>query len=111
MKMFNFLQQIGNSGTEHTSRGTSRGQGQGQGQGQGSNKGQILPNFGNNQNKSLPSTGHHLSLTRGRGLLGGQLSWPRDKPITNKKQIPVTATIKVANNKKQGQKRKDSALV
>jgi hypothetical protein len=85
-----FLRQIGPSGTGHTSRGTSRGRGQGQ----GLNKGQIRPNFGNNQNKSLPSTSHHLSSTRGRGLLRGQLSWPRGKPITNKKEIPCCGDYK-----------------
>ena len=88
-----FVQQIGPSGTRHTSRGASRGRGQGR----GSNIGQIRPNFGKNQNKSLPSTSHHLSSTRGRGLLRGQPSWPRGKPITNRKQ-PVVATMKVANN-------------
>ena len=88
-----FVQQIGPSGTRHTSRGASRGRGQGR----GSNIGQIRPNFGKNQNKSLPSTSHHLSSTRGRGLLRGQPSWPRGKPITNRKQ-PVVANIKVANN-------------
>ena len=52
-----FVQQIGPSGTRHTSRGASRGR--------GSNKGQIRPNFCKNQNKNLPSTSHHLSSTRG----------------------------------------------
>jgi hypothetical protein len=107
-----FVEQIGPSGTRHTSRGTS----QGQGQGQGSNRGQIRPNFGSNHNKNLPSTRHYLSLTRGRGLLRRQPSWPRGKLTTNRKQ-PVVAAIKVANNinnnnsnnNKQGQKRKDSA--
>jgi len=106
-----FVQQIGPSGTRYTSRGASRGRGQGR----GSYKGQIRPNFGKNQNKSLPSTSHHLSSTRGRGLLRGQPSWPRGKPITNRKQS-VVATIKVTNNNnnnnnnnKQGLKRKDSA--
>ncbi len=56
-----FVQQIGPSGTRNTSRGTSRGRGQGR----GSNKGQIRPNFGRNQNKSLPSTSHHSSSTDG----------------------------------------------
>ena len=88
-----FVQQIGPSGTRHTSRGASRGRGQGR----GSNIGQIRPNFGKNQNKSLPSTSHQSSSTRGRGFLRGQPSWPRGKPITNRKQ-PVVATIKVANN-------------
>ena len=88
-----FVQQIGPSGTRHTSRGASRGRGQGR----GSNIGQIRPNFGKNQNKSLPSTSHHSSSTRGRDFLRGQPSWPRGKPITNRKQ-PVVATMKVANN-------------
>jgi len=54
-------------------------------------------------------------LTRGRGLHRGEPSWPRGKPITNRKQNPVVATIKVANNNnknnnnKQGLKRNDSA--
>ncbi len=109
-----FVQQIGPSGTRHTSRGASRGRGQGR----GSNIGQIRPNFGKNQNKSLPSTSHHSSSTRGRGFLRGQPSWPRGKPITNRKQ-PVVATMKVANNSnnnsnnnnnKQGLKRKDYAF-
>ena len=45
----------------------------------------------------------------------GEPSWPRGKPITNRKQNPVVATIKVANNNnknnnnKQGLKRNDSA--
>ena len=39
-----FVQQIGPSGTRHTSRGSSRGRGQGR----GSNIGQIRPNFGKN---------------------------------------------------------------
>ena len=107
-----FVQQIGPSGTRHTSRGASRGRGQGR----GSNIGQIRPNFGKNQNKSLPSTSHHSSSTRGRGFLRGQPSWPRGKPITNRKQ-PVVVTMKVANNSnnnsnnnnKQGLKRKDYA--
>jgi len=38
-----------------------------------------------------------LSSTRGRGILRGQPSWPRGKPITNRKQL-VVATMKVANN-------------
>jgi len=38
-----FVQQIGPSGTRHTSRGASRGR--------GSNKGQIRPNFCKNQKK------------------------------------------------------------
>jgi hypothetical protein len=57
-----------------------------------------------------------LSLTRGRGLLRGQPSWPRGKLTTNREQ-PVVATMKVANNSnnnnnnnnKQGQERKDNA--
>jgi len=88
-----FVQQIGPSGTRHTSRGASRGWGQGR----GSNIGQIRPNFGVNQNKSLASSSHHLSSTRGRSLPRGQPAWPRGKPTTNKKQ-PVVATMKVANN-------------
>jgi len=88
-----FVQQIGPSGTRHTSRGASRGRGQGR----GSNIGQIRPNFGNNQNKSLASSSHHLSSTQGRSLPRGQPAWPRGKPITNKK-LPVVATMKVANN-------------
>jgi hypothetical protein len=104
-----FEQQIGPSGTKHTSRGASRGRGQRR----DSNIGQIRPNFGENQNKSLPSTNHHLSSTRGRGLFRGQPSWPRDKPIINREQ-PVVATVKVANNSnnnnnnRQGQKGKDN---
>jgi len=105
-----FVQQIGPSGTRHTSPGASRGRGQGR----GSNRGQIRPNFGKNQNKNLPSTSHHSSSTRGRGLLRGQPSWPRGKPTTNRKQ-PVVATMKVANNSNndnwnsnnQGQESKD----
>ncbi len=107
-----FVQQIGPSGTRHTSPGASRGQGQGR----VSNKGQIRPNFGKTQNKSLPSTSHHSSSTRGQGLLRGQPSWPRGKQITNRKQ-PVVATMKVANNSNndnwnsnnQGQESKDYA--
>jgi len=104
-----FVQQIGPSGTRHTSRGASRGWGQGR----GSNIGQIRPNFGKNQNKSLPSSKHHLSSTRSRGLPRGQPAWPRGKPITNREQ-PVVATMKVASNSNnnwnsnnQGQERKD----
>ncbi len=104
-----FVQQIGTSGTGRTSRGGSRGRGQGR----GSNKGQIRPNFGKNKNKSLPSTSHHLSSTRGQGLFRGQPSWPRGKPTTNRKQ-PVVAAVKVANNSnnnnnnRQGQKGKNN---
>jgi hypothetical protein len=105
-----FVQQIGPSGTRHTSRGASRGWNQGR----GSNIGQIRPNFGMNQNKSLPSSSHPLSSTRGRDLPRGQPAWPRGKPITNRKQ-PVVATMKVANNSNndnwnsnnQGQESKD----
>jgi hypothetical protein len=88
-----FVQQIGPSGTRHTSRGASRGRSQGR----GSNIGQVRPNFGVSQNKSLASSSHHLSSTRGRSLPRGQPAWPRGKPITNKKQS-VVATMKVANN-------------
>ena len=100
-----FVQQIGPSGTRHTSRGASRGRGQGR----GSNIGQIRPNFGKNQNKSLPSTSHHSSSTRGRGFLRGQPSWPRGKPITNRKQPVVANNSNNNNNNKQGLKRKDYA--
>ena len=46
-------------------------------------------------------------------MLRGHPSWPRGRPLTNRKQNRVVATIKVANNNNnnnnnQGQKRKDS---